>query len=210
MSHHLVVQEFLNWHKTAQVTEPTHDNGLEIKRSFISNPLLQSYFDSPRKVQTILKALFSSHEHPPIDPSVVWKSYLKIFCILLLANKGKYIQLFTPHHTLSDQYLPFESCPTHFPIASADNCRFFELFYEQQWQFCAPQLVYDTGKRFAAKDWVLPITQKVKLGDGASASIFKITIDPAYNELRDPPVLRIQHLTVTRQLTFIRTRMIPM
>ena len=178
--HRPALQAFYRWVESARcqsavggISDPT--------RSFIPLSSVQSFFDNRRNlVGRILEEIFPDSD-PPVSPEGIARRYPRAFCILLLISKGCYIENFVSHESLSDQHLPFEnSAPKSFPITS--DPRFFDMFYEQQWCFCAPSFE-DMMQKVFEPNVILPIIRKEELAGGGSAITHKIEIHHAYNEM---------------------------
>jgi len=177
-----VLLDFYRWVRTARCCGSS-DAGLECDRSFVPYPKLQEYFQEPHRIRNLLQALFPELSEPPVGPERIQRSYCRIFSILLLICKGRYIRHFVQYGNLTDQHLPFHpnSPPAFFPWASPGH-DFFASFCNTQWEFCAPKLEYDMIKRFE-DDEILPIISKKLLAEGGSAVTYKVQLHPAYNEL---------------------------
>ena len=178
--HNSDIQNFQQWARDARCVTSGGDTRDELTQSFIPNPKLESYLRVPRRVRSLLEALFPGNELP-VEPEEVRKKYSKVFVILLLIGKGRYIENFVGRDSLCDQHLPFESKPSAFPIESTDP-HFFKKFHDIQWELCAPYFDDATNKQFEPNE-ILPIIHKEKLAGGGNATIYKIKIHEAYNRL---------------------------
>lgn len=177
------LQDFLHWINEARCMgsgDAGDDAGLQLNRPFIPYREVQAYFKEPQRVRKLLEALYPDIEHN-VDPNAIWKYYSNVFSILLLIGKGHYINHFVQYDSLCDHHLPFGNKPTSFPIASTDP-HFFTSFCNQQWEFCPPAFQYHMDKRFEPNE-ALPIIKKQKLAGGGSATIYKITLHPDYNQM---------------------------
>ena len=157
------------------------DTGQGPTQSFIPNPKLEEYLRVPRRVRTLLEALFSDSDLP-VEPEEVRRKYSKVFVILLLIGKGEYIINFVGRDSLCDRHLPFDSKPSAFPIDSTDST-FFQRFRDIQFEVCAPCFDDDGAHKHFEPSEILPITNKKKLAGGGAATIYQITIHEAYNNL---------------------------
>jgi hypothetical protein len=146
---------------------------------FLPETDLQEYFADDDQLLGIPKPIFENPMTPPIHPHLIRSRYTKIFAILLCADRGNYIPYFEHHDSLSDEKLPFDQPPDHFPSDIAAPS-FFKDFQEQ-WRLCALRLNFGQSK-FWQPARVLPITSKEPLGAGGSATTFKIVVHPEYNE----------------------------
>lgn len=148
---------------------------------FLPETDLQEYFAEDDQLLGILKLIFENHTTLPIRLRSIRSRYTKVFAILLCVGRGDYIPHFEHYDSLSDEKLPFDQPPDHFP-SEITAPSFFKDFQERQWRFCAPRLNFGRSK-FWQPARVLPITSKEPLGTGGSAITFKIVVHPEYNEL---------------------------
>lgn len=176
---HPHIQELFSWAKEARRLG-VGDTGLKLDRPFIPDPETKAYLKDIRKIKNLLAAL-DPDGNPQLDPETIRNKYPKVFLILLLTGNGRFISHFVRHDSLCDQYLPFRTRPHEFPHTS--NIDFFTSFCRQQWEFCAQIFHYGTDQRFDEKDLILPIISIEKLEGGGSATVHKIGLHPAYNEL---------------------------
>jgi hypothetical protein len=146
-------------------------------RLFVPKQALRSYL-TPNKIET----LHRSCRRPTSHSEKVRNYYLAVFAILFEIGKGKYILHFIPYDGFADEFLPFdEFTKKKWP----HDCRkFFDKFYDTQWEFCAQQLKAGRleNKRMDPKR-IIPIIAKVCLKGGPNANILKIKVHPDYNEL---------------------------
>ena len=150
------------------------------KCSFVPLPRLKAYLDR-RRMTVLLQALFDPNA-VPVQWDRIRTDYSRVFCILILIGKGRYIKHFTEHDGLSDQKLPFEAKPRFFPTATYDP-NFFSAFFEKQWTFCPHEFQYNKIDSRVENDCILPITDVEKLAGGGSAEIYRIVVDEAYDKL---------------------------
>jgi hypothetical protein len=148
---------------------------------FLPETDLQEYFADDDQLLGILKLIFENPTTLPIRLRSIRSRYTKVFAILLCVDRGDYIPHFEHYDSLSDEKLPFDQPPDHFP-SEITAPSFFKDFQERQWRFCAPRLNFGRSK-FWQPARVLPITSKEPLGTGGSATTFKIVVHPEYNEL---------------------------
>jgi hypothetical protein len=180
---HSVIRDFFEWVRQARDYAVLDPSGQE-RRAFISIQKVEAHFEylHRQNLIEILHALFP--EDPLLYAENIVPRYTAIFCILLHINKGRYILEFTKHASLRDTALPFDPVnrPSKFPL-SAEDPDFFSRFCNEQWKWCAPIFHrYMLNEHFEAKI-VLPIIFKEKLGDGGSATIYKIRIHNLFNDL---------------------------
>jgi hypothetical protein len=173
------LQKFHSWAKDAFTMGC--NSSLELDRPFIPTPKLQTHFQDLRHIQQLLEALFPDSELP-VHPEEIQRKYSKVFAILLLIGRGKYIICFVQHDRLCDQYLPFRSRPTRFPTTS-EHPDWFDSFCNRQWAFCTHFFLENMEKRFEPEE-ILPIIKIETLAEGTSAKTYKITLHESYNGLR--------------------------
>lgn len=144
---------------------------------------LKDYFSDYDQLVGILRCVLPSTGPLPVRAYNIQTKYTKIFAILLSIGKGNFIKQFNQYDSLSDEKLPFDTCPEHFPSDVEDmDKNFFCKFYERQWKFCAPNLSYERIKNFQPR-MILPIVSREELATGGSSTTYKIEVHPAYNHL---------------------------
>ena len=178
--HDLALVEFHRWIEEARV-RGTSDASLDLKHPFVPLSKVQAYFGDIVKIEKILAALYGISELP-VDAREIKRKYARVFCILLLIGRGRYIDSFVPRVNLSDGHLPFYERPQSFPCSSSTAPDFFEAFRDGQWEFCTPDFEENMKKEFEAKE-ILPIIYKEKLRGGGSANTYKIKLHKEYNLL---------------------------
>ena len=167
------------------------DAELKTNRPFIPDSEIEAYLGDDRRIRKLLAAV-KPGGNSQLNPVNIRTKYPKVFLILLLTGNGHFIAYFVRHDSLCDQYLPFRTKPQQFPHASKGDL--FELFCSRQWEFCA-QIFHDgDDQQFDAKDLILPIISKEKLGGGGSATVHKIVLHPAYNKLSGKRNARVRCL----------------
>ena len=174
------IQDHFTWVNKARLQGIGSTIGLVIDRPFIPDPDIEAYFDSVQPIKKLVAALFPD-DATQVDLEAIRKKYAKVFLILLRIGKGSFITSFLRYDSLSDQYLPFRLRPDRFPASTAD-AKFFESFYEHQWEFCARRFEHAIHQQFD-DHLILPIIEKEKLGGGGSAVVHKIKLHAAYNNL---------------------------
>lgn len=178
-----VIQDFLRWYGSQEAhTLGCGGSGNDLNRKYLPYVKLERRL-SKRKIKEILEALFDNQERQVPDAASVRKNYLRPFAILLWIGSGRMISHFSQHKSLRDDKLPFHTKPLGFP--SSTKCNLFELFSQKQWEFCAVKFEYNTICRLAA-DEIIPIIDKVDIGGGGSAFVYKITVDGDYDDLVPP------------------------
>ncbi|KAL8842972.1 MAG: hypothetical protein Q9176_002275 [Flavoplaca citrina] len=150
---------------------------------FMPLPDLQAYFRAHQRTHKILCALFSERE-PSAHHSLIQSleaRYFRVFTILILIGKGRFIEHFIQYHNLRDDLLPFLAKPQHFPT-DPNDATFWESFYEKQFAYC-PHF-FRHNENYRLEDLlILPITTKEVIGRGGSATLYKIKLHPYYDKL---------------------------
>jgi hypothetical protein len=179
LDHDPDIQQFFTWVNENLCTgKRGTDDAL-----FIPEQRLEEFLGSSDQVAKILRALFP-YGDLPCRPDAVLRRCRKVLCILLLIGKGHFIRQFNSHDNLCDHALPigFDAvCPKNFPT-STDDPHFFSKFYEKQWMFCVPEIHYDEDFTFR-NEYILPIINRKRLSEGASAVIYQIELHKDYNKL---------------------------
>ena len=144
---------------------------------------LQAYFRAHHRTHKILRALFFEREpgalHSLVQP--LEARYLRVFTILILLGKGRFIEHFIQYHNLRDDLLPFLTEPQHFPIDPNDPT-FWDSFYKKQFAYC-PHF-FRHNENYRLEDLlILPITTKEVISRGGSATLYKIKLHPYYDKL---------------------------
>ena len=191
-THDPTIQEFYQWYEGAKIKSTD---------CFLPETAVSEYFKDPSRVKRLLQAVFRRRDDLPVEPQEIRQSHSKIFFILVLIDRGQFIEHFIRHPALSDQSLPIRATPPSWPISPTDP-QFFSLFDQKQWEFCAP-IFSDNMNRDFESQTVLPIVYKEKLAGGGSATTYKITLHSAYDRLRpnDRSVRTAMNTDVPTQLT---------
>lgn len=183
--HKAEIQSFTKWVKQnckPGITDPKDDEG----HLFLPYHRLKDYFEASdhHRLRELLRASFAGKQ--PVEAAQVARHCLKVFCILLLIGKGQFINSFLEYPALQDACLPFnvDSPPRPFPTCPSDEKEedFLRRFCDKQWMVCPPEMEYRTGTIFE-DNRILPIISKEPLSRGASATLYKIKLDPSYNRL---------------------------
>lgn len=163
--------------------------------AFVSAAALDEYLSRPKAVEKLLAALFSEDD-PLLDclsANQIRRNYPRILCLLIFIGKGKFINHFV-QNGINDQRLPLRKHEQPiFPTATLDP-HFFESFYQNQWQFCVPELQLELDRRYDLKEWILPIQLSGSLGEGGSATSYKIKVQGSYDRLDTVSSLHIENL----------------
>lgn len=180
----IVIQELLEWlpkHYINGINGPSATPNYP----FMSLPDLQIYLKTENRTTKLLRALSVEGVHQGRIQHLE-KYYIRVFIILILIGKGRYIEHFVQHANLRDPHLPFLEKPRHFPVDPTDppfSDSFFESFFEKQFSFCPHLFGYNENSLKLEDRCVLPIVSKEVLGHGGSAAIYKIKLHPHYDEL---------------------------
>ena len=189
------IQDFLKWNCDENIQKKgCTGSGNEVGAPYISCLALKEKLTRER-IELLLKELFQDWDQPVPNADRVRKYYLRPFAILLSAGHGRMIHRIVEYYDLQDHFLPFSVAPINFPKST--TCNLFELFYKEQWQYCAVKLEYDMSYKLE-NDSILPILDKTRIGAGGSAILYKITVDEVYNNLlpgenSDVVILPIHH-----------------
>ncbi len=178
--HNLAILKFHQWIEKAREMG-SGDASLDLKHPFVPSSKVQAYFQDIDNIEKILAALYGTSELP-VDAQEIKRKYAKVFCILLLIGRGRYINSFVRRDNLSDGHLPFDGRPPSFPPSSSTAPNFFEEFCDKQWGFCTPVFEENMFKGFETKE-ILPIIYRRKLAGGGSATTYEIKLHDEYNLL---------------------------
>jgi hypothetical protein len=184
--HHaaLVIQELLEW-LPKHCINGTNGPSATPNRPFMPLPDLQTYFKTENRTAKLLHALSVEGVHQGFI-ELLEKHYIRVFTILILIGKGRYIERFVQHKNLRDIHLPFLEKPAHFPVDPTDPSfleTFFKSFLEQQFAFCPHHFGCNENSLKLEDHCILPIISKEVLGHGGSAAIYRITLHPHYDQL---------------------------
>lgn len=144
-------------------------------------PDLEAYLKAESRTSKLLRALYFERDHQVIVDTLEDR-YIRVFTILTLIGKGRYVEHFIQHPNLRDNQLPFLEKPAHFPTDPNDRT-FWDSFYEKQFAFCAHHFRYNENYTKLEDLFILPIVSKEALGQGGSAAIYKIKLHPYYDRL---------------------------
>ncbi|KAL8744272.1 MAG: hypothetical protein Q9184_008017, partial [Pyrenodesmia sp. 2 TL-2023] len=109
---------------------------------YISRRALEGYFSRDHAIDNLLQALYNE-DSPVLEDlhaSHIKNGYSMVFCLLIVIGHGQFINYFV-EHGIDDQRLPLHD-QRNFPTTFSDP-QFFDKFYQQQWQFCVPDLTAD-------------------------------------------------------------------
>lgn len=178
--HHDELQAFLAWRRSSEAQLPgIRGPRFETTCLFVPRSNLEKYFESPRRIATLLDALLEGNDRSAVDPKYVRDHYLQVFAVLCI-GQGQMIHYFQQFRALRDQTLPYRTRPEDFPDTTPD---IFDAFKQAQWQFCAQNLDYIMNNRFRDEE-IIPFVHREKIGDGGSAVVYKIVVHEDYNKLR--------------------------
>lgn len=175
-----VIQEFFEWVPKHYISG-TNGPSATPNRPFMPLPILKGYLKEHNRTNKLLRALYPEREHQ-IQVAFLEESCIRVFTILTLIGKGRYIEHFAQHPNLRDPHLPFLEKPAHFPTDPNDPT-FWQFFYEKQFAFCAHHFRHNENYTKLEDLYVLPITSKEVLGVGGSAAIYKIRLHGHYDKL---------------------------
>lgn len=176
----IVIQELLEWiprnslHSTSGLSSAPD-------RPFVPLPDLEAYLKTDNRTSKLLHALHIDYEHRD-TVTFLQRRYIRVFTILILIGKGRYIEHFFQYINLRDSQLPFLEKPTHFP-ADPDDPTFWSRFHEVQFTFCAHHFCFNENHIKIDELSVLPIICKEVLGEGGTSAIYKIKLHLYYDHL---------------------------
>ena len=183
---HPSIQQLVKW------VESTKDRGMRSSDAdgvdydwdvpYVSQTALDNYFSQHQAVEKLLGALFSDNDplKEALNARHIRGNYSKIFCLLITIGKGRFINSFV-EYGINDQRLPLTLNQHDFPPSPSDP-EFFTTFYQKQWQFCVPELHANTiSRRFDPKECILPIRRTETLGNGGSATAYKVEVPRCYD-----------------------------
>ena len=176
----LVIQELLEW-VSKHYINGTNGPSATPNLPFLPLSDLEAYLKAESRTTKLLRAIYSERE-PRVIVENLEKWYIRVFTILTLIGKGRYIEHFSQHQNLRDTQLPFLEKPTHFP-SDPNDPTFWGSFYERQFAFCAHCFCYNENYVKLEDLCILPIVSKEVLGHGGSAAIYKIKLHSYYDQL---------------------------
>lgn len=144
-------------------------------------PDLQTYLKAEKRITKLLAALQVESLHQSLIETLA-NHYIRVFTILTLIGKGRYIDYFVQYSSLRDSKLPFLKKPLYFPIDPIFPT-FWESFYEQQFTLCPHSFGENENDLKLEDPCILPIISKEVLAQGGSAFIYKIKLHHYYDEL---------------------------
>jgi hypothetical protein len=176
------IQDFISW------VEKNRANGRlgssDTVCLFMPLQLLESHLKAPRRLRQILSALFPGNRSLPIQPDdILHLDIVRIFAILILIDKGRYIKTIAHHPNIKDKFLPFLEEPRHFPRLADGDTSIWSAFYKKQFQFCPHLFTHVVTDTELEDDTILPIITKEPLPSGGSATICKIKLHAEYDHL---------------------------
>lgn len=180
-----IIQELFEWVQNHCING-TNGPSATPNRPFMPLDELQAYLKAEDRATKLLHALYPERDDLPLLVEALEHWYIRVFIILTLIGKGRYIETFAQHTNLQDPHLPFLEKPAHFPIDPTDD-KFWEKFYEKQFAFCAHVFRYNDNRLKLEDLCILPIISKEVLGQGGSAAIYKIKLHPYYDQLNPAP-----------------------
>ena len=189
-----VIQDFHTWRKSTGQIGSGNDGFQRVERTFIPYTSVEAYLNQEGRLESLIRAIFPDDDPGKLpDAETIRDSHLKVFCILVSIAKGRYINHFI-ENWLNDSNLPLQDRPSTFPEDSRDT-KFWESFYDRQWEFSVKKFAHNTGLHFDARGWILPIVEMKKIGGGGSAVIYKIKLHEDYDSL-------VQHVSLDWTLSF--------
>ena len=178
----MLIARFREWVE-ANTVEGIRANAWDKKVPFVPESALQEYFEGADVVRRYIYQVYVDAPDIPVEPGDILGGYTRIFAILLITGRGKFIEEFIRHDSLSDQKLPFAVRPANFPVAD-DGADWFESFKDSQWQFCPHVFVDGKFDSKLEKHEILPIVDFQWHAKGGSARVAKVRFHEDYNKFR--------------------------
>jgi hypothetical protein len=154
------------------------------EHAFLSRQARDEYFADASRLVRILERYYNDTKSLPTPlrgkAEEIQRAYKSVFATLLYIGRGRKIEHFLSHDSLSDTHNGFDTKPDNFPENGDET--FWHDFQRAQWMFFVPNL-----EKFRLRTWsanhILPFRRVEKLGEGDSGVVFKIRAHPAYNHL---------------------------
>jgi len=176
------IQDFIAWVDKNRTNGKLGSSNTDCP--FMPLELLESHLKVQGRLRRILTALFPQSHFLPINPEDIWRlGTVRIFAILILIGKGRYIKTIAQWPMLTDQHLPFLSEPLHFPKLADGDTSIWSAFYEKQFQFCPHVFAGGATDTSLEDGTILPIVEKEFICRGGSAEIYKIKLHTKYDHL---------------------------
>jgi hypothetical protein len=144
-------------------------------RDFIPAGQIKGYLCEAGRLKKLLHELFGTSEHDWRALEIV-ERYSVVFAILVYIYEGRHIINCLDHDSQGDDRLPFSLCPEDFPEALWDN------FRAAQPRFCAATFTKRSQPTYG-EERRLPFLEKVAIGLGGSADVYRVRIHPNHNKL---------------------------
>ena len=154
-----------------------------IEHPFVSEQRLKDYFTNEDRAQAI-SADVLSHVKPRTEWSTILEEWMKVFAILLLIGRARYIGHFARNPELRDSKLPFREKPKGFPTAGPYG-DLFAKFQENQWMFL-PWEFRNGRNTDLIQQRILPICYRQIIGSGGSATLYAIKIHRDCDFIQNP------------------------
>ncbi|KAH7409341.1 hypothetical protein BKA64DRAFT_393873 [Cadophora sp. MPI-SDFR-AT-0126] len=172
-------EEFRNWARESSVAECRSPDE-EQHRDFVPIPLVRQYFkdNDYARLRRILDELDDDLTKYNIGLRTIFDEYLQVMCILIeireVETLGSLIQ-----HKINDQQLPVDQDKNAF--STVFEPKTWKLFIEHQWRYCVPEFDSQMINTHFQHGCVLPIVSTEMIGQGATATTFKMQIHPLYD-----------------------------
>ena len=157
------------------------DLSLDTPRPYLSRKHQREFWTR----QNVLAALRAQPTTESADVKTIQNKYLGVFSLLVYCDRISYLKEFFLSHNLHDSLFPLSKAPGQWSTAPFLE-DFFELIKEHQYRFFPLVLSRDgLVDHHVPPGCILPITEVEVIhgGDPDEASVYKIKVDPEYNEL---------------------------
>jgi hypothetical protein len=166
-----------------------YDLSLETPRPYLSRKHQREFWTR----QNVLAALRAQPATESVDVKTIQNKYLGVFSLLVYCDRISYLKGFFLSYNLHDGQFPLSKAPGQWSTAPFLE-EFFDLIKEHQHRFFP--LVFNRDglvDHHVPPGCILPISEVELLhgGNPDEASVYKIKVDPEYNELVGTP-LRMQ------------------
>lgn len=185
----LTIQEFLDTIDRHSVRGVTFHLDSSQVRTFVPQSAIDDYFNctSESGHMRVKRLVAKATEYSATKPTAkaVAQRCRRVFTILVIIGRSKYIGSFVGNNRLWDARLPFRPDDRKlFPKLNGGR-DFFDEFYKEQWRFCVEAMRNSLDPVTLDDESILPITAMERLDkhQGVSAEVRKITIHPEYDEL---------------------------
>ncbi|KAL9108230.1 MAG: hypothetical protein Q9227_006968 [Pyrenula ochraceoflavens] len=183
------IQEFVDWiqhnRRPGVIFEPDATKSAD----FVPDKAIEEYFDCSHdinhaKIKRLIEAA-TRQSLGTVNARAVAKSCPKVFTILVLIGRSRFISSFLQNARLHDRRLPFRDDEVRLFPKLEGGTTFFDEFNEHQWQFYVENMSHSLEPVQFDAPMILPIThiERLAYGAGNSAVVYKITVHEDYDDL---------------------------